>query len=211
VRKTEGITSYGYIVKDSGEIVMIASIKMAFRLHDAKMQEKNIKVENQQIAQQWQNTFDSSNDAIWILDKDQNIIRGNKTAEKFFGKSSEEMLGKKCHEIVHQTNAPIPPCPFQKTLKSGDREKMELQNGDIWYQVIVDPIHNGNNELIGAVHLVTDITERKKTEEELKAKLKELQTFHKVTVGRELKMIELKSEVNDLLIKLGQKEKYMIV
>jgi DNA-binding NarL/FixJ family response regulator len=32
VRKTDGITSYGYIVKNSGETVLLASIKMAFRL-----------------------------------------------------------------------------------------------------------------------------------------------------------------------------------
>ncbi len=36
VAKTEGITSYGYIVKNSGETVLIASIKMAFRLFDEK-------------------------------------------------------------------------------------------------------------------------------------------------------------------------------
>jgi len=36
VEKTEGITSYGYIVKNSGETVLIASIKMAFRLFEAK-------------------------------------------------------------------------------------------------------------------------------------------------------------------------------
>jgi len=35
VEKTEGITSYGYIVKDSGETVLVASIKMAFKLHAA--------------------------------------------------------------------------------------------------------------------------------------------------------------------------------
>jgi PAS domain S-box-containing protein len=32
VEKTEGISSYGYIVKNSGETVLLASIKMAFRL-----------------------------------------------------------------------------------------------------------------------------------------------------------------------------------
>jgi DNA-binding NarL/FixJ family response regulator len=36
VEKTEGITSYGYIVKNSGEMVLFASIKMAFRLFESK-------------------------------------------------------------------------------------------------------------------------------------------------------------------------------
>ena len=35
VEKTDAITSYGYVVKDSGDVVLLASIRMAFRLHDA--------------------------------------------------------------------------------------------------------------------------------------------------------------------------------
>ncbi|TVR75712.1 MAG: PAS domain S-box protein, partial [Spirochaetaceae bacterium] len=35
VDKTEGITSYGYIVKNSGDTVLLASIRMAFRLYEA--------------------------------------------------------------------------------------------------------------------------------------------------------------------------------
>lgn len=40
VEKTEGITSYGYIVKNSGETVLLASIRMAFRLHEEKRKTK---------------------------------------------------------------------------------------------------------------------------------------------------------------------------
>ena len=35
VERTEGISSYGYIVKNSGETVLLASIKMAFKLSEA--------------------------------------------------------------------------------------------------------------------------------------------------------------------------------
>jgi len=38
VDKTESITSYGYVVKNSGITVLTASIKMAFKLYDAKKQ-----------------------------------------------------------------------------------------------------------------------------------------------------------------------------
>ena len=52
---------------------------------------------------------------------------------------------------------------------------------------------------------------RRKAEEELKEKMDELLRFHDLTVGRELRMIELKKEVNDLLRKSGYEEKYKIV
>lgn len=46
---------------------------------------------------------------------------------------------------------------------------------------------------------------------ELKEKCAELERFNKVTMGRELRMIELKQEVNALLQAAGQAEKYRIV
>ncbi len=45
VEKTEGITSYGYIVKNSGETVLIASIKMAFKLFLEKQRINNFQKE----------------------------------------------------------------------------------------------------------------------------------------------------------------------
>ncbi|KAB2640425.1 MAG: response regulator [Verrucomicrobia bacterium] len=45
---------------------------------------------------------------------------------------------------------------------------------------------------------------------ELREKCAELERFNKVTVGRELRMIELKQEVNTLRMNAGQTEKYRI-
>jgi len=57
---------------------------------------------------------------------------------------------------------------------------------------------------------LTSIIERKQAEEELKKKNKELQIFNDVTVGRELRILELKKEINELIKKTGQKPKYEI-
>jgi len=45
VEKTENIIFYGYVVKDSGFTVLDASIKMAFKLHQAYQNLKNQKLE----------------------------------------------------------------------------------------------------------------------------------------------------------------------
>lgn len=52
--------------------------------------------------------------------------------------------------------------------------------------------------------------ENKRTEEKLISRNKELELYNEVTVGRELKMIELKKEINELLEKSGEKPKYKI-
>lgn len=58
------------------------------------------------------------------------------------------------------------------------------------------------------MQLETDVKKRKKTEEELKSRMKEVETFNKSAVGRELKMIDLEKEINRLLKELGQEPKY---
>jgi PAS domain S-box-containing protein len=58
--------------------------------------------------------------------------------------------------------------------------------------------------------LAIDITDQKKYESELKLKIEELETFNELTVDRELRMIELKKEINNLLRQAGKKEKYLI-
>ncbi len=64
---------------------------------------------------------------------------------------------------------------------------------------------------VGVQGSTRDITERKSAEEELKKKTKELEGFNKLAVGRELKMIELKKEINALLGELGKEPGYKIV
>jgi PAS domain S-box-containing protein len=132
--------------------------------------------EVERTAREWQATFDASNDAIWILDKDQRVLRSNKTAERHFRRSCADMLGRHCWTIVHGAAEPIPDCPFIRARKSGRRETMELHQGGRWFEVTVDPIRDAAGQPSGAVHIVSDITERKLAAEQilvLNAKLEE--------------------------------------
>ena len=54
------------------------------------------------------------------------------------------------------------------------------------------------DKIMGRVWRFRDITERKRTEGELKEKMHDLEEFHNLTVGRELKMIELEKEIEKL-------------
>src|SRR6056297_1400719 len=63
VEKTENITSYGYVVKNSGIVVLDASIKMAFKLFEA-----NHKILESEIKQK--TMLANISDVIVIVDKD---------------------------------------------------------------------------------------------------------------------------------------------
>jgi PAS domain S-box-containing protein len=62
--------------------------------------------------------------------------------------------------------------------------------------------------LLGGIAI--DITERKIAEAALKEKTDELMRFNNLMLGRELKMIELKREINELLEHSGAPSKYKI-
>jgi PAS domain S-box-containing protein len=120
------------------------------------------------IAREWQKTFDATLDAIWLLDREHHIVRSNRTAQQIFGVPCSAMIGKHCWEIVHGTTQPISECPMLRAKKSLCREDMPLQIGQRWFAVYIDPILDENGNYSGAVHIVTDITERKHTEEMLR-------------------------------------------
>jgi len=59
--------------------------------------------------------------------------------------------------------------------------------------------------------VLRDITERKLNEIALQEKMDELVRFQNLTIDRELMMIELKKEINKILVNSGQSPKYKIV
>jgi PAS domain S-box-containing protein len=75
----------------------------------------------------------------------------------------------------------------------------------------VSAVKDAADKILHSVSIQTDITERKRAEEALKEKMRELQRFNNLTVDRELRMIELKQEINALLKQTGAPEKYKII
>ena len=163
-----------YIMKDNLSRLCPA---IARELEDAKVRNKQKQMEGalRQAALDWQITFDATSDSICLLDTDQRILRCNRTMAEMFGMKQEELIGRHCWEIVHGTMEPIPECPVTRIKSSLVREKMDLQRGDRWFSVTADPILDEKRTIKGVVHILRDITERKKMEEALRENASMLQ------------------------------------
>jgi PAS domain S-box-containing protein len=156
-----------YLPSPIDEDELLVKVKSMIKYKQMYEELKKTKEELQKAADNWQITFDSTSDVIWLLDKESRVLQSNKASEKIFGRPNEELLGKHCWEIVHGTNEPIPECPFLRVKKSLQRESMELKLGDKWFLISVDPILDSNGKFDGAVHIIGDITERKQIEKAL--------------------------------------------
>jgi len=110
--------------------------------------------------QQWQDTFNAIGDSIALMDTDGIIIRHNRAMSTWIGKPACEIDGHLCHEVVHGHSEHIKNCPFQRMKKSKHREKLIFELNGRQINATVDPILNSDGKIIGATHIISDITER---------------------------------------------------
>jgi CheY-like chemotaxis protein len=99
VLKTEGITSYGYIVKNSGETVLITSIKMALRLFEAKMKEKESLRALQHSHDLMSYIIEHTRSDIAVHDRDLNYIYVSQSYLDQFNVKKRDVLGKHHYEV----------------------------------------------------------------------------------------------------------------
>jgi len=135
-------------------------------LEQALATQKESEQSFRRLAEEWQTTFDATGDVIWILDAEQRIVRSNAAGERIFNCPAAEMIGKHNYEIALKMSAPPPGSPFRKMLKTPRRESVEMQIGERWFNVTVDPILDADKNLLGAVNILQDISERKRAGED---------------------------------------------
>jgi len=157
--------------------------------------------------------IENSADAISLVDANGTVLYNSPSHSRMLGYSEEERMGRNTFELVHPD----------------DRERLLhllagiLQQPDL---VVVPPtrirhadgswrwIEGVANNLLAepSVQAIVvnfrDITARKQAEEALAQRVEELERFHRLAVGRELRMIELKRQVNDLSEQLGKEPPY---
>ncbi len=132
-------------------------------------QEKYLREQLAIKAHEWETTFNAIPDLISIHDIDFNIVRVNTAYANFFKLSLEEIIGKKCFSIVHSTTCPATDCPHKKTMLSHKPEHVEYFEPcfNLYLEVSTSPIIDNKGNLTGSVHIIKDITQRKKAIENI--------------------------------------------
>jgi diguanylate cyclase (GGDEF)-like protein/PAS domain S-box-containing protein len=127
------------------------------------------RIEKEEIAREWQSTFNSITDMISIQDVNCRLVRVNKAYADAFQKTAEDLEGKPCFEVVHGTKEPIDNCPHIKTFKTSKTQIEEIFEPKLgkFLEITTSPIFDSSGKLIYTVHLTKDVSERKKMENNL--------------------------------------------
>ena len=210
-------------LKKNGEIIYVDITAVSVNLNGRKARHvmvlditecKKIEDALKESEDKYRTMIENSNDLIWTLDMNGNFTFLNKVALKTSELNLEDWTGKSFVPLIIDEDLPMLMDVFNKTM-NGETCNYELRFRKTDATILTvfvntSPIyHSGIIE--GVVSFGRDITESKKAQIELEEKMNDLVRFHNLTVDRELKMIELKKEINQLLAETGQGEKYIII
>jgi len=165
---------------------------------------------------------ESSDDGILSKDVGGIITSWNAGARRLLGYRPDEAIG-------HPITLLLPPdrqdeeTAIMARLQTGQRVehfetvRLAKDGRTLDVSVTISPLKDAEGRVVGASKIIRDITERKRAEaamrrqaDQLRASNEELSRFNQAAVGRELRMIELKKQVNTLCGKLGEPPCYAI-
>ena len=124
-----------------------------------------------------QSILDSAGEGIYGLDTRGHTTFLNQAAERMLGYSLDEMFGKQQHQLIHHTHSdgslyPKEDCHIYATFNDGIIHRVESEifwrkdGSSFPVEYVSTPIIR-DGEVIGAVVVFQDVTERKKQEEAL--------------------------------------------
>lgn len=158
----------------------------------------------------YRSLFENAGDSIFLIDpQTQSILDVNSKAAKHTGYSREELLQMRVLDLHPKEELEKVGIAFKEVLEEGLKERIEgfhhmRKDGSLIPISVTAAMLEVGDRLFN-LSIIRDISAQKKAEGELQKKIDELEKWQGLTVGREIKMIELKKRIEELEESLGSK------
>lgn len=170
--------------------------------------------ERRALEERFYNAFHTSPDSISINSVREGLfIDVNNGFTQMTGYTAEEVIGKSALDVNLWANPADREKMIHLLMNTGEMINLETpiltKDGRTKISLMSAKLIQINGEDCNLM-IVRDISERKLAEAKLNEQIDELRRWHAVTLGRETRIIDLKNEVNELLIKAGKPPKYAV-
>ena len=141
-----------------------------------------MKIEDETAKQFLDNILASMDEGLFTTDRDARITAFNRAAEKITGFKKEEVLQKKCHTVLKGSLC-RGACRQMKTLETGEsmfNAEATITNKagtEIPVDITTSPLRSKDNEIIGLLEIITDLTEHKRLWQTLKVQRDKAQQY----------------------------------
>ena len=132
---------------------------------------------------------------------------------QILGYRREELLEMTAFNIMDEAGKALFAARIRQAQSSGEpaptaEYRVRTKDGRLIWALLNMTFHREDGKIVGATVIANDITELRQAEEKLQASNDELRRFNKAMVGREMRMVELKNEINELCRRAGLPERY---
>jgi PAS domain S-box-containing protein len=190
---------------------VIGSIGVMKDISERKHIEKNL----EESEKKFKLLFEKAPIPYHTLDSNGFITDVNEKWCQVFGYAKEEVCGKSIFDFIsgHEKSSAkesfAQKISQENSYTEGHEREYLTKTGEKKLFITHDFfLFDENRKVISVYTTMEDITENKKAEQALKEKISELERYKVITINREMKMMELKNEINDLYVKLHQEPKY---
>jgi PAS domain S-box-containing protein len=144
---------------------MVNGILWSFRdITEKKLAEDQLR-ENKH---QFQNTLESLKELVIQIDTDYVIKVNNYASSEMLGIPYDKFIGSRCYALFYGRNTVCPECPGQQAMKTGKPiNALRYRPDGRILDRMAYPSFNHKGQLEGVTILASDITDRKRTENEL--------------------------------------------
>ncbi|GAB6089240.1 PAS domain S-box protein [Spirochaeta dissipatitropha] len=165
---TESVSPYGYVVKGSGETVLVAAIRMAFRLFESRLKEREALQEIRNSRNLMRYVVEHMRGAVAVHDRDLRYIYVSQQYLEDFRVTETDVIGKHHYEVfpeIPEKWREVHRKALQGIVSSAENDPFERADGKIdWTRWECRPWYEDNGSIGGIIIYTEVITERRNAE-----------------------------------------------
>ncbi|MBK7632336.1 MAG: PAS domain S-box protein [Ignavibacteriales bacterium] len=179
---------YGYLIIFSDNIYSFDAVEtellqtlaedVAFALNSIEVEKERIlaDVALSESEAYFKSLLHSMHEDIIVIDRDYNIIDINDSAVKRTGQGSNQIIGKKCHKIVHNSDVPCcdngAECALKNVFEEGNSKLVRhihnnANGAAIYVDVLFSPLKDEYGRVTKVIESIHDVTDLLSTQEAL--------------------------------------------
>ena len=187
VLKVVSPEAHAFTERDAKALRLLGGLMGAALSHAAAFEARQSRLEErtralQESEQRFKQLVDVAQEGIWVADDRGVITYANQRLADLLGYGNGTLLGRPVYDFIEADSRPGAQRALTgRALRPGHSQDLRFRRRDgtkLWGLVSASPIVGKDGALVGTVGMVTDITERKRTEEQLRRSADRLTMLH---------------------------------